>query len=134
MIKEHDPGDTHTPSKAIKDPSSCNKAPLYPFFNSAIRYAHRININTTAALKNPIKILKDLGSVPLSTCASFAFVYLQANSRDRPMNMQSVRTWKDSPAMDMSTAGPLPPLDVEESAPPTDCRTRERMSHGMKNQ
>ena len=28
---------THTPSNAMNEPSSCSKAPLYPFFNSAIR-------------------------------------------------------------------------------------------------
>ena len=39
-----------------------------------------------------------------------------------------VKTWKERPAMETSTATLLPPEEVEDKAPPTACRHRERMS------
>ena len=52
----------------------------------------------------------------------------------KPMKMQSVKTWNERPATEMSTALLLEPEESEESAPPIDCSTRDKMSQGMKNQ
>ena len=52
----------------------------------------------------------------------------------KAMKMQSVKTWKERPAMETSTALLLEPDESEERAPPMDCSTREKMSQGMKNQ
>lgn len=52
----------------------------------------------------------------------------------KPMKMQTVKTWKESPVMETSTALLLKPDESEERAPPMDCRTRERMSQAMRNQ
>ncbi len=48
----------------------------------------------------------------------------------RAMKTQSVKTWKERPAMATSTAALLFPEDVEDRAPPIAWRTRERMSQG----
>ena len=87
-----------------------------------------------ATLKNPMNALKDVGSVVLSMCVSLALRYLHANSSESAMNTTSVTTWKARPVIEISIAGPSSPEDVDDRAPPTDCRTRERMSQGMKNQ
>ena len=50
------------------------------------------------------------------------------------MKTQRVKTWKERPAMEMFTAQLLSPFEVEEEAPPTAWRTRERMSQGIKTQ
>ena len=46
------------------------------------------------------------------------------------MKTQSVKTWKERPERETSTAALLPPEERDERAPPTACRTRDRMSHG----
>ncbi len=46
------------------------------------------------------------------------------------MKTQSVKTWKERPERETSTAALLPPDERDERAPPTACRTRDRMSHG----
>jgi len=50
------------------------------------------------------------------------------------MKITSVKTRNERPAMETSTAVLLPPEDVEERAPPTAWRIKERMSRGMKIQ
>lgn len=52
----------------------------------------------------------------------------------KPMKTQSVKTWKERPAMETSTAALEPPLDCEERAPPAACSARERISQGIKIQ
>ena len=81
-----------------------------------------------------MKTLNLVGSTRLSMAASLALVYRHANSRDRAMKTQRVKTCQDRPTMETLTAVREPPEEVEERAPPTAWRTRERMSQGMKIQ
>ena len=58
----------------------------------------------------------------------------QMYSPTREMKKTRVKTWKERPASETLTAGPLLPLDVDDKAPPTAWRMSERMSQGMKIQ
>lgn len=93
-----------------------------------------MSISVVAALRNTTKILKVLLSGFFMPVALRARCQRQAYSKVRAMKTRRVKTWKESPARETLTAALEPPSEVEERAPPTDCRTRERISQGMKIQ
>ncbi len=132
LTKFNSPSSAYTPSSPMNNPSSCIRGPLYPSLNSSIRYTHRIKISTIANDRKPTKILNDAGKANLRSCG--AREYLTPNSSASEMKTKSVKTWKQRPAIDTSTAVLLPPEDVEDRAPPMACRIRETMSQGMKIQ
>ena len=48
----------------------------------------------------------------------------------KAMKTQSVKTWKERPAMATSTAVLLLPDETDDKAPPTACKIRESTSQG----
>lgn len=121
---------THTPSSPMNSPSSWISGPFHPSLNSSILYAHRIKMKRIAKDRNATNTLKRVGNGALCDLVRCALVYLTANSILRAMKTQSVKTWKERPAIATSFAVLLFPLDVEDRAPPIDWRTRENMSQG----
>ena len=127
MIKEFK---TYTPSSAMNNGSLWINGPSYPSLSSSIRYEHRIRMKVIAAVKNTANTLKLVGNGVFPCWIRCARVYLTVNSILRAMKTQSVKTWKERPAMATSTAVLLVPEEVDDKAPPTACKIRESRSQG----
>ena len=121
---------THAPSRAMNSGSLWINGPLYPSLSSSIRYEHRIKIKIIAAVKNTANTLKLVGNGVFPCWNRCARVYLTVNSILRAMKTQSVKTWKERPAMATSTAVLLLPEETDDKAPPTACKIRESRSQG----